>query len=109
MAGKKMGVWWATKTVVMLVFFGVYGSIFIIASVIRLVRRARWGIKLLGQAIPCPYCHRPVPLIGRFICSAPGCGAEFHGFIQSCSICHSGCLWTPCPGCNAAVQVGMRI
>lgn len=109
MAGNKFGIWWALKVTFLAVFFAAYGIFFIVASVIRFVRRLIWGVRLLGDAIPCPYCKRPVPLVGRFICSSPGCGAEFQGFIQSCSICHNGCLWTSCPTCNASVQVGMRI
>lgn len=108
MAGKKLGIWWAVKVIFLLVFFAVYGVVYLVGSTIRLVRRLGWGIRLLRHTIPCPYCQRPVPLVGRFICSSPGCGAEFQGFIQSCNICGSGCLWTPCPACNAAVQVGMR-
>jgi hypothetical protein len=109
MAGKKFGLWWALKAAFFAVFFAGYGILHIIVSAIRLVRRFIWGVRLLGDSVPCPYCKRPVPLVGRFICSSPGCGAEYHGFIQSCNICGSGCLWTPCPACNAAVQVGMRI
>jgi hypothetical protein len=109
MAGKKLGLWWALKAAFLAVFFVAYGLFFIVASAFRFVRRLRWGMRLLCESIPCPYCHRPVRLVGRFICSSPGCGAEYQGFIQSCNICGSGCLWTPCPACNGAVQVGMRI
>ena len=109
MAGKKWGIWWAMKAVFFLVFFAVSGVVYLVGSTIRLARRFSWGIKLLRHAIPCPYCNEPVPLIGRYLCSTPGCGAEYQGFIQKCNICGSGCLWTPCPRCNAAVQVGMRV
>jgi hypothetical protein len=109
MAGKKLGIWWAMKAAFFLVFFAVYGVVYLVGSTIRLARGLGWGIKLLRHAIPCPYCNEPVPLVGRYLCSTPGCGAEYQGFIQKCNICGSGCLWTPCPRCNAAVQVGMRV
>ena len=109
MAGKKSGIWWAIKATFMLAFFAVYGIADVVALMFRLIRRLWWGTRLLRRAISCPYCHAEVPLVGRYLCSTPGCGAEYQGFIQKCNICGSGCLWTPCPACNAAVQVGMRI
>ena len=109
MAAKGAGIWWAVKTAFAFTFFAAYGLVFLVRAAVKLVRRLLWGIKLLGQSLPCPYCHRPVPLVGRFLCSSPGCGAEYQGFIQACNICGNGCLWTPCPNCNGAVQVGMRI
>lgn len=108
MAGKKSGIWWAMKMVLLLTFFAVYGVVCLVGSTIRLARRICWGIRLLRHTIRCPYCHFEVPLVGRYLCSTPGCGAEYQGFIQKCNICGSGCLWTPCPRCSAAVQVGMR-
>ena len=109
MAGKKSGIWWAIKATFFVAFFGVYGVACVAALMLRLVRRLWWGSRLLHDTIPCPYCHYDVPLVGRYLCSTPGCGAEYQGFIQKCNICGSGCLWTPCPRCNAAVQVGMRV
>jgi len=109
MAGKKSVIWRAIKATFLLVFYAVYGVVFLLGCMIRLVRRLSWGTRLLRNTISCPYCHHEVPLVGRYLCSTPGCGAEFQGFIQKCNICGSGCLWTPCPRCNAAVQVGMRI
>ena len=109
MAGKKIGIWWVIKTMFMAAFFAMYGLFFMVSAVFKLVRRTRWGVRLLRETITCPYCHAEAPLVGRYLCSSPGCGAEYHGFIQKCAICGSGCLWTPCPRCNAAVQVGMRI
>jgi hypothetical protein len=87
----------------------VYGVCFLVSQIWTLGRRARWGVRLLRNAVPCGYCSEPVPLTGRFECKSPGCGATFAGFLGACSMCGSGCLWTPCPGCGASVQVGMRI
>jgi hypothetical protein len=109
MAGKKSGIWSALKVTFFAAFFAVYGVAYAVALVFRLIRRLWWGGRLLHDTIPCPYCHYGVPLVGRYLCSTPGCGAEYQGFIQKCNICGSGCLWTPCPRCNAAVQVGIRI
>lgn len=109
MAGKRLGVWWAIRTVLLVVFYTAYGVFFLLRSTMRLARRLWWGGRLLHQTIACPYCRYEVPLVGRYLCSSPGCGAEYQGFIQKCNICGSGCLWTPCPRCNASVQVGMRI
>jgi hypothetical protein len=109
MAGKKFGIFGVLKLTSLIVFFGVYGFVFLISLFVRLARRTHWGIKLVKQTVPCLYCRADVPLVGRFICSSPGCGAEYQGFIQRCEICQSGCLWTPCPKCGGAVQVGMRL
>ena len=109
MAGKKFGIFGALKLACLIVFFAAYGIVFLIAMFVRLARRIHWGVKLLKQTIPCLYCHAPVPLVGRYVCASPGCGAEYRGFIARCEICRGGCLWTPCPGCGGAVQVGMRL
>jgi hypothetical protein len=108
-AGKKSGIFGALKLACLIAFFAVYGFVFLCAVFVRFVRRTHWGVKLLKQTVPCLYCHASVPLVGRYVCASPGCGAEYQGFIQRCQICQSGCLWTPCPGCGAAVQVGMRL
>jgi hypothetical protein len=109
MAGGKLGTWWAIKSTFMVAFFAVYGVVCAIALAIRIARRMWWGVRLTRDNITCPYCHAEVPLVGRYLCSSPGCGAEYQGFIQKCNICGNGCLWTPCPRCSAAVQVGIRV
>jgi hypothetical protein len=96
------------KVALALPFFAALGAFVLVRWAWNLQRRARWGARLLGESIPCPYCACAVPLTGRFECGSPGCGAIFLGFIQRCEICGSGCLWTPCPRCQASVQVGMR-
>jgi hypothetical protein len=83
-----------------------YGALAILTGGTRLLRRARWTLRLLRGTLVCPSCGRANSLYGRWQCQSPGCGAVYLGAADVCTRCNSGSSYFSCDGCQVSILLG---